>query len=126
MGPGARCGRLSVRSTLPVRAGDAVVIGLEEGALLRASLVLYLLPILGLLGGTFGGVALGGAASDGPAVAGGLLGFAAGLWLSRWRAGTRPAGADAGVILLRQADETPTVPLDPARSGLRQTGARDD
>lgn len=104
--------QLQVQTRVPVRAGEAVVIGLEEAALLRASLLLYLLPVLALIAGALGGAALGGAGAAGDvlAVAGGGLGLAAGLLLSRARAAARPG---AGVVLLRRHDETVNVPLEP-------------
>lgn len=102
--------QLRLRTSLPVRAGEAVVIGLEEAALLRASLLLYLLPVLCLIAGALGGAALAGTgAGDWLAVLGGALGLAGGLLLSRARAAALP---DAGVVLLRRHDEPVNVLLD--------------
>jgi sigma-E factor negative regulatory protein RseC len=91
-----------------------VVVGLEETALLRASLLLYLLPILALLGGAVAGTGLAGAGGgDWPGIAGGLLGFAAGLAVSRSRSTALQRGTDGGVVLLRRHDERTTLTLDP-------------
>jgi sigma-E factor negative regulatory protein RseC len=103
--------RLRLRTSLPIRAGEAVVIGLEESALLRASLLLYLLPIVALIAGAVGGTVLGGSRGDWPAIAGGLLGFAAGLAVSRRQSAALPWGA--GVAILRRHGEPVNVPLDP-------------
>jgi sigma-E factor negative regulatory protein RseC len=42
---------LRIASDLPLAVGDAVVIGVEEDLLLRAALLVYLLPLLGLFSG---------------------------------------------------------------------------
>ncbi|GAA0702469.1 SoxR reducing system RseC family protein [Marinobacterium maritimum] len=44
---------------LPVQLGQQVVIGLEEGSLVRASLLLYLLPLLMLILGALLGSSMG-------------------------------------------------------------------
>jgi len=83
---------------------------LEEAALLRASLLLYLLPVLGLIGGALGGAALAGTgAGDWLAILGGALGLAAG---SCSAARGPPPLPDAGVVLLRRHDEPVNVLLD--------------
>lgn len=113
-----RVSRLPLRTTLPLRVGDAVVIGLEEAALLRASLLLYLLPILALVAGALGGAALAG--SDGGewlGVAGGVSGFAAGLALARFRAASLPWRDDAEVVVLRRHGNPVSVPMDPGSVG---------
>ena len=45
---------------LPLRPGQQVLIGLEEGGLMRASLLLYLLPLVMLVAGALGAELLGG------------------------------------------------------------------
>lgn len=45
---------------LPLQPGQQVLIGLEEGGLMRASLLLYLLPLLMLVAGALGTSMLGG------------------------------------------------------------------
>jgi sigma-E factor negative regulatory protein RseC len=48
-----------VDNPLGAEPGDHVVLGIEEGALQSASLVAYLLPILGLIAGAVAGSLLG-------------------------------------------------------------------
>lgn len=116
--------RVRLRSDQPLRAGDLVVVGLEETALLRASIVLYLLPILSLLGGAMAGAALGGAGVDWPGIGGGLLGLTAGLAVSRSHLASARWGADGAVVLLCRHDQRTTVTLDPAP--VRTTTTRSD
>lgn len=80
---------LEVRNpdNLPLRPGQQVLIGLEEGGLMRASLLLYLLPLLMLVAGALGVSLLGG--SEGMQI------LAAGLMLM------------AGFVLVRQLARNP-------------------
>lgn len=48
---GHRRTQMRVSSSLPVKAGDEVILGIEESTLLRGSLLLYGLPLLLLLAG---------------------------------------------------------------------------
>ena len=48
---GGRDARVWVTDTLGVGEGDEVLIAVPEGTVVRASLLLYLLPVLALLGG---------------------------------------------------------------------------
>jgi len=60
------------------------------------------------------GTGLAGAGGgDWPGIAGGLLGFAAGLAVSRSRSAALQRGTDGGVVLLRRHDERTTLTLDP-------------
>lgn len=72
--------RLAVTSPIAVEAGDRVVVGVPEDALVLGSLCLYLVPLLGLLGGSILGKVLGASLPQGlvdlAAIAGGLAGFA--------------------------------------------------
>jgi sigma-E factor negative regulatory protein RseC len=67
--------------------GEAVVVGLPEGALLKASGAAYLAPLLALVLGAALGQFLGGQAYGEPsAVIGGLIGLLlAALWLKKRR-----------------------------------------
>lgn len=101
-----------LRTTLPVGVGDAVVVGLDEGELLRASLLLYLVPVVVLVAGAAAGAALAGpGGGDWPAVVGGLAGLAAGLALTRHRSARLSRDGDAGVVLLRRHAGGMEVPL---------------
>ncbi|HEB82042.1 MAG TPA: Fis family transcriptional regulator [Gammaproteobacteria bacterium] len=46
---GRKFSRFQAKNTVNARAGDTVVVGLSEEALLKASLVMYLVPILGMI-----------------------------------------------------------------------------
>lgn len=59
-----------------IKEHDAVVIGIHENALMKASMVVYLLPLLAMLAGLWAGSALGG---DPAAVMMALVGLAAGF-----------------------------------------------
>lgn len=93
-----------VNNPIGARTGDAVVVGLPDGTLLRATLASYGMPLLLLVGGAGLG---NGLAGEPGAIWGGLfgLGFAA-LWLKRHR------GADVMPVILR---------LD---EGMRSCGTR--
>lgn len=85
-----------VGNPIGARAGDTVVVGLPDGALLRAALASYALPLLLLLAGAGLGKLLLGELG---AVGGGLLGLAsAALWLKRYR------GAGVVPVILRHDD----------------------
>lgn len=83
-----------VENPIGARTGDTVVVGLPDGALLRAALASYGMPLLLLVGGAGLGNALAG---EPGAIWGGLsgLGFAA-LWLKRHR------GPDVVPVILRR------------------------
>jgi sigma-E factor negative regulatory protein RseC len=73
----------AVLNPISAEAGETVVVGIEEGALLRAAMSGYLVPLLLLLAGAL----LGGIWGEGAAVAGALVGLvAAAAWLKRRRA----------------------------------------
>lgn len=76
-----RANQVRVRNTCGASVGDQVVLGIEESQLLRASLLVYALPLLALLVGAL----LGGGfwpGQDLAAIVGGGIGLAAGfLWL---------------------------------------------
>ena len=71
--------RIAVLSPIEVRPGDRVVIGIGEDALIKGSLSIYLIPLIGLLAGAILGTAMGGSffsgATDASAMVGGLLGL---------------------------------------------------
>lgn len=75
-----------VRNPIGAAPGEAVVVGIEEGALLSAAFAGYLVPLLLLLLGAMAGARL----SEWASVAGGVAGLLlAALWLKRRR--TLPA-----------------------------------
>lgn len=80
---------------IAAQVGEPVVLGIEDGALLRAAIAGYLLPLALLLAGAIAGARWG----DGGAVAGAVLGLVlAAVW--RWR---RRAPVPAAILLRRGA-----------------------
>ncbi len=81
--------RIRVPNTLGARIGEQVVIGIEDSALVRASLAVYLMPLvwmlLGALAGQMIAEALGWTRVEGATALFGMLGLAAGfMWLRRY------------------------------------------
>lgn len=72
----------------PLRVGDEVEIGLADRDLLRASVTVYLLPLLGLTTASMLGSSLAAGQDDLPVMAAGLaglmLGWLASAALARW------------------------------------------
>ena len=82
------------RGDTPARLpGETVRIGIRESTLLRGSLLLYLLPLVGLIGGAVLAQVLAGPVfpdgNETPAVLGGLLGLTGAFWLIRRQAAKR-------------------------------------
>lgn len=80
---GGQSRQIRVPNTLGARPGDQVTVAIQESALLRASLLVYALP-LALMVVTTGmaGAVLPG--NDGLAMLAALAGLGGGLWLTRW------------------------------------------
>jgi sigma-E factor negative regulatory protein RseC len=80
--------RFSVHASTPLNIGDRIVIGLPDSALVRASFLVYLVPLLGFFIGAFlaGETAerLNSPAHDLVSLSGGLLGIFFCLILSRF------------------------------------------
>jgi sigma-E factor negative regulatory protein RseC len=102
--------RVRVQNPLKAAVGDGVVIGLQDSALVRSSLVVYLLPLLAMIAGALVVRAAGG--GDGIASLAGLAGLAAGFL------GVRTFGRRAAdnplyqAVILRLANGTTrSVPL---------------
>lgn len=97
---------LRLPNTVGAAAGDAVVLGLDETRLQSGSLLLYAVPLAGLLLGAIAGESLLRAAA-GPSelggVAGGLLGLIGALQFVGRRSRQTSGAAEAGVQLLRVA-----------------------
>jgi sigma-E factor negative regulatory protein RseC len=88
------------------RAGDRVVIGIDEAYLQRSTLLLYAVPLLGLLLGAVVGAYLGGRQAspmDGEpmSILLGLLGLSLGLYVTRQSAGRRTGQLTRAVRILR-------------------------
>jgi sigma-E factor negative regulatory protein RseC len=101
---GDRRVRVRAISALPLQPGDQVIVGLAEGALLGGSLLVYLLPMLLLLGGAVTGQIAFAGAGETPVVLSGAVGLGLGFLVAR--AGSRRWRNDARfqpVILRRTA-----------------------
>ncbi len=106
---GGRMQEMKVRNPIDAQAGEQVVLGIEEGALIRGSLAVYLLPLLTMLGGGLLGQALAPQwliNQELLTIIMAVLGLVAGLW---WlRRFNRSASADPrymAQILRRQSGE---------------------
>lgn len=80
--------RVRVPNTLGARVGERVVIGIDDSALIRASLAVYLMPLVWMMFGAFAGQMIGDALQwthvEGATAASGVLGLFVGLlWLRR-------------------------------------------
>lgn len=83
-----------VENRIAAQPGDAVVVAVEDGALLGAALRAYVLPLALLVLGALVGAAFG----DAGAVTGGLIGLLlATSWLRRARPARQPAIVRLGV-----------------------------
>lgn len=113
---GRRPQRLVVTNTLGVRVGETVVVGVPDGALLKAAVAAYLMPLVGLLAGAI--MAQGLAASwlpalggDAAGLAGGALGFAGALLLVRGYSRRLAADPRYRATLLRREASAAPVPV---------------
>lgn len=118
---GKRTPRVRALNRAGARPGDRVVVAVTPGAFLRSSLAMYLVPLLGLLGGGMAGTLMAGnlglAGADGLALAGGLAGASiAMLWV---RAFARRVAVDPRYqpVVLRRASTGTGMPLPVAQPG---------
>ncbi|AZT83078.1 sigma E positive regulator RseC/MucC [Marinobacter sp. NP-4(2019)] len=79
---GGRANQVLVANELDARVGDEVTLAIDEAALLRASLLVYAVPLLLMVTGAVLGHGAGG--QDLVAIAGALTGLAGGFMLIRW------------------------------------------
>ncbi len=102
--------RFRLANDFDARPGERVVIGISQSMVLRASLIAYMVPLLGLLIGAVGGAGLGDPGSIGGAVAG----FAAGFLAARRLSAGRGAAGRLDPVFLRRAaaDGAPGCGLD--------------
>jgi sigma-E factor negative regulatory protein RseC len=99
-------GELSVEP----RAGDYVVVGIDEAYLQKSSLLLYAVPLLGLLAGAIAGQTLLGTELGG--IAGGLSGLGGGLFAIRWGAQRLLSGAPEAMRIVRVERSQASVSLN--------------
>lgn len=118
---GKRRVRVKAPDASAIAVGDGVVIGVREHALVRGSLALYAVPLLGLLVGAAAGQDLAQRLLIGDtelvSIAAGFLGLAGGFaWV--WRFTRRVADdADYQPVILRRM-----APTDELATGLMNTG----
>jgi sigma-E factor negative regulatory protein RseC len=79
---GGRASQVLVANTVLAEVGDEVTLGIDEQALLGASLLVYALPLLLMVGASIAGHQLSGG-QDLAAMAGAFTGLTAGFLLSR-------------------------------------------
>lgn len=84
LGVGRQRGYVRALSRLNLAVGDSVVIGVREDLLVRSSLLVYLLPLLGLLAAALAADGLG--LAEPQVILGGLAGMFGTWLLVRWRA----------------------------------------
>ncbi|MGD8429790.1 MAG: SoxR reducing system RseC family protein [Ectothiorhodospiraceae bacterium] len=115
---------IRVANPLGARAGDHVVLGVREDAVLRAALAAYGLPLLLLLAVAFSGarVAAGlGVAGDAGAIAGAVFGLGVGfLWL-RLSAARRSADSRYEPVVLRVENAVSPAAHEPGGPGGHRT-----
>jgi sigma-E factor negative regulatory protein RseC len=105
-----------VKNDIGARPGDRVMLGLDEDVLQRSSILLYALPLAGLLLGAVAGEAafpVVGLPAELGAVLTGLFGVTAALTYVRYRSVTLLGANNGGVRLLRVvSDSTAFAPGD--------------
>jgi sigma-E factor negative regulatory protein RseC len=113
---GRRAVLMLVRNPLQVQPGERVIVGVREKGLVQASLVVYALPLLGLILfailGQLAAERLLSAAGELPSILSGLLGLIAGLVLARHRSANPKTSDACRAVILRRAG-------DPGRPLLR-------
>ena len=82
---GGKSTRVRAISELPLQAGDAVIVGLADGVLLRGALLAYLLPVVLLLTGAVLGESAFAGAGEEPVILLGALGLGLGFLVVRLR-----------------------------------------
>jgi sigma-E factor negative regulatory protein RseC len=106
-----RPNELKVLNAIDAKPGEQVVIGIQEGALVKISLLVYLIPLVGILAGaiivqqTVGYLKL--SMGELPQVVGGLLGLIGGLMLLQRFALKRDHDPGFQAVILRRANQTP-------------------
>jgi len=84
---GGRANQVLVTNSSGARVGDEVLLGIDEQSLLRASLMVYGVPLLLMVAFSIAGYQWFGG-SDLSAIIGAVVGMASGFWLVRgWQSG---------------------------------------
>jgi sigma-E factor negative regulatory protein RseC len=97
---GKRRSQVRVLATMPLRAGDEVMIGIEENALVKGSLAVYLVPLLLMVGGALAGEII--TQTEGLTILFSMLGLLGGLaWLRTFTRSIRTDTRFQPVVLRR-------------------------
>lgn len=84
-----------VRNPVEAGIGERVLVCLDEEVSVRAALLGYMIPVVGIVIGAVAGVLVGGTGGgDGAALLGALAGLAAGILTSRSMGRSRPVQAE--------------------------------
>lgn len=102
--------RLLVKTDQALQVGDQVVLGLGEGAFIRGSALVYLLPLLALMAGALAGEQLSGQNS---LMSFGLagIGLALGFGYVRWYSQQHKQDAQYQPVVLRKIAQAGDIPL---------------
>ena len=117
---------LSLPNIVDAKSGDTVMLGMDESLLQRSSLMLYALPLGGLLFGAIAGergFQILGLPTELGAVLFGLLGVVAALLFARQHIGTTIQDNDNGLRLLRVV--RPSEPTVLGNIGMPETKQRE-
>jgi len=104
---GERRMRVRAISNLPLRPGDAVIVGLAEGALVRGSLLVYLLPLALLLAGALLGQAAFAGAGEEPVILAGAVGLGLGFLVARVLSRRLRSDARFQPVVVRRVEAAP-------------------
>lgn len=109
---GARKQQMKVHNPVGAKAGDTVVLGIEEGVLLRGSMMVYILPLILMLAGGLFGESLApqwGSDPEGASLLFGLLGLLAGFYLLRMYNRRCADNPKFTAVILRRLNASGTV-----------------
>ena len=108
---GKRRSLIKVMNPIQAQPGDRVVIGLDEAPFLRAAFSLYLVPILGMMGGALLGEWLAtrtaAESTELASLLGGVSGLALGLGWLKWFSRSTSSDARYQAVVLRKASPSP-------------------
>ncbi len=101
---------LRVLNSLDVHPGEEVIIGVQEQALVKLSLLAYLMPIMGMIAGAIvtdrwvrDYLSMSG---ELPQIIGGIMGLAGGFWLLQRFSRSRHNDPEYQAVILRRAPRT--------------------
>ena len=98
--------RLQLPNAIAAEVGERLLIGISPAQLLKASSLLYLLPIAGLVGGAVAGLALGGEVA---AMVAGVAGLGVGFAAVRWQSGAPGRQGRLQPVILGRLPTEPEV-----------------